>query len=682
MGNEMELLLAEKIQDRTNCELECGEAMRHFEEGAQVPPEHTWDAYRVPTYLRLELEPRFLVGNVLYELPEKADREAMLKLLERVRTLMQAVPSAQATANVDAASVFAEVEGVEWSRSDVAKLTDALNKKFHLLQTLDLLSRDLQGMEWGLSRLQVKKEELTRRFTKATEDGNVAVSTEVLYDCLALHEDLLRMCDDKIRRLAEGLVKCTEERQSRLNEWKKGAALLEVLKESKVAKQDQCYSDLSKLQHGIEYEAQRAMDVQATFQQELLQNTAKLEALRQDTEATSQRMQQLVQQFMKEEVHLKELASQRAHVVQSRVTAVINEAQRVANFEEFLTLCKQHEASLQETLMLNRSAVEALSTVQLYLTGTNNFVEQDFGHTRHLLTESMSNAHRQLLQLHYDMFRDASDLQRRLEHTVADLDTELVRQEMLAEECRETLNPRAKQHVMDAQKLRAQKGEAEAQLSSVRVRIKKLDAQYFEKVRAKFAELGLPAVEHPRDMAEDLNLAVQERLLDHRSAMLEDGNDEVYRERDSLAQYSQQIGEVRAVRQANWQAMLSSADGESPPAWTSGSSERFPLSPSCAPPSVASVGFPIASPSQRLPARAEVRKVASYTAVRAPVEIIPTSASLAASYSGGGTSKRSDGPPAAALSVSSGRASPLDIARVRRSDPRTIGDRPSVPSVF
>lgn len=48
----------------------------------------------MPTYLRLELEPRFLVGNVLYELPEKADRDAMLKLLERVRTLMQAVGAA------------------------------------------------------------------------------------------------------------------------------------------------------------------------------------------------------------------------------------------------------------------------------------------------------------------------------------------------------------------------------------------------------------------------------------------------------------------------------------------------------------------------------------------------------------------------------------------------------------
>eukprot|EP00667_Euglena_gracilis_P003523 EG_transcript_3532 len=678
MGDEMELLLAEKIQDRANCELECGEAMRHFEEGAQVPPQHVWDAYRVPTYLRLELEPRFLVGNVLYELPEKADRDAMLKLLERVRTLMQAVPSAQATSSVDAAAVFAEVEGVEWSRSDVAKLTDALSKKFHLLQTLDLLSRDLQGMEWGLSRLQVRKEELTRRFEKATEDGNVAVSTEVLYDCLALHEDLLKMCDDKIRRLGEGLARCTEERQNRLAEWKKGAALLEVLKESKVAKQDQCHSDLSKLRHGMEYEAQKALEAQAAFQRELTQNTTQLEALRQDTEATGQRMQQLVQQFIMEETHLKEVANRRAHVIQSRVTTVVNEAQRVADFEEFLTLCKQHEASLHETLTLNLAAVEALSTVQLYLTGTNNFVEQDFGHTRHLLTESTTNAHRQLQQLHHDMFRDASALQRRLERTVADLDAELVRQEMLAEECRETLNPRAKQHVMDAQKLRGQKGEAEAQLAGVRSRVAKLDQQYFEKVRAKFAEVGLP-IEHPRDMADDLNLAVRERLLDHRSAMLEDGNDEVYRERDSLSQYSQQIAEVRAVRQAAHHALLAPADAEPQLAWSNGSAARTALSPSYAPPSVTSVGFPTAlSPSHRQPVRGEVRKVASYTAVRAPVEIVPTSASLAASYSGAGSTKRSDGLPAAALSVSTGRASPLDIARTRRAEPRTIGDRPSV----
>ncbi len=83
----------------------------------------------------MDLEPRFLVGNVLYELPEKADRDAMLGLLSKIRALVAAVPSAQVAGAVDATEVFAEVEGVEWSRSDVAKLTDALSKKFFLLET-------------------------------------------------------------------------------------------------------------------------------------------------------------------------------------------------------------------------------------------------------------------------------------------------------------------------------------------------------------------------------------------------------------------------------------------------------------------------------------------------------------------------------------------------------------------
>ncbi len=46
------------------------------------------------------------------------------------------------------------------------------------------------------------------------------------------------------------------------------------------------------------------------------------------------------------------MPDERQMVVQSRIDLVLREAQRVADFEEFLTLAKQHEASLHATLTL------------------------------------------------------------------------------------------------------------------------------------------------------------------------------------------------------------------------------------------------------------------------------------------------------------------------------------------
>ncbi len=46
------------------------------------------------------------------------------------------------------------------------------------------------------------------------------------------------------------------------------------------------------------------------------------------------------------------MPDERQTVVQSRIDLVLREAQRVADFEEFLTLAKQHEASLHATLTL------------------------------------------------------------------------------------------------------------------------------------------------------------------------------------------------------------------------------------------------------------------------------------------------------------------------------------------
>jgi hypothetical protein len=210
--------LDEKCKDRQDAGLECDDSLRRFEDGAQMPFRKKWDTLRIPSYLRLDLEPRFLVGSIHYELPEKADREAMLSLLRQIDTLMQSVPAGEPVGAVNARDVFSEIESVEWSKSDVKKLADALGKKFYLLETLNGMSQNLKNKEWSISRMEAKKEELGRKFEHANESGDIQVSNEVLYERMALHEDILRMCHEKLVTLEQGIAKCTEERGCKLNE--------------------------------------------------------------------------------------------------------------------------------------------------------------------------------------------------------------------------------------------------------------------------------------------------------------------------------------------------------------------------------------------------------------------------------------------------------------------------------
>ena len=112
LGHEIVMWLDKKCKDRQDAGLECDDSLRRFEDGAQMPFffSKKWDTLRIPSYLRLDSEPRFLVGSIHYELPEKADREAMLSLLRQIDTLMQSMPAGEPARAVNARDAFGEIE--------------------------------------------------------------------------------------------------------------------------------------------------------------------------------------------------------------------------------------------------------------------------------------------------------------------------------------------------------------------------------------------------------------------------------------------------------------------------------------------------------------------------------------------------------------------------------------------
>eukprot|EP00906_Rhabdomonas_costata_P023803 RCo034284 len=529
-GEEIRVWLEEKNANRTCAREECDGALRHVEEVTRMPFRGKWTGSRIPAYLRLEVESRFLVGSSDYEVPETASEEAMFELLGRVEELNRA-QNQQDPQKVSA--VKKALQGVRWSRQDVNTISGALSAKSGLLEELANLFGRGQEKAWAVSRMEAKREELLRKGDAASRDGELAVANEILYDRLVLGEDLMRVLDEKLEMTPHPRHACLDQKQAKSKSWKLGAATLEVLKEAKMSRIQVCEQDLEKLRRGMEFEAKQRQTSRAATQQDLTENHAAFTRLSAELDQASQQLVDLAEQFVQAEARLRALSTGRKVLVTERLDLIAQEAQLSADFEEFLTSCHTHEENLQATIANIRSSADALEALQEYSAGSTSFLGQNFSEVTgqlHAIRESC------LLEIHAvqsEYYRDYHAILRGLDAQQKKIETSMVDLEIQAERMREVLNPMAKKFVDEVRKLQADRAAIEQEREALGRRVAATEQKYFAKVRDEMAELKLPS-DPPVEDVEWRGLTRREELADYRDTLQEHPVDRVLVDRDDL----------------------------------------------------------------------------------------------------------------------------------------------------
>eukprot|EP01006_Ploeotia_vitrea_P059966 TRINITY_DN75065_c0_g1_i1.p1 TRINITY_DN75065_c0_g1~~TRINITY_DN75065_c0_g1_i1.p1 ORF type:complete len:728 (-),score=88.65 TRINITY_DN75065_c0_g1_i1:114-2078(-) len=511
-----------------------------------MPTRGKWNALRVPSYVQLELEPRFLVGSPYYELPDKADREGMFTLLNRIQELARDIPANEEGSLAALKKVMDEMENLEWSKQDIRSLVTALTAKVDLMQVLASLMNEMQETQWNISRAEAKKEELQRKEEHCLGEGEVDMASTHVYDRLKVHEDIFRLCYSKLDNIALGIDKCLQQRNSQVNQWKQGAASIEVLREAKQKKRALCEEDVARLDRGMEYEARQAQLTHEKYEAELKDNDAELQTIVNHIKEHVVVLERLAEEWKAEEEQIKRLIQQRQSVIGARLQLIMNEAQRQADFQEFLEYCGNHQSYLHGTDSMCNQADEALKVLQQFTTGSSRFLDQDFHSTKHQLSEMKVNTLKQVVLMHSDCYKDIKLLMNKKGHRLKTIDEQIIEAEMNAERCKETFDPMCKKFVEQQHRLIAERENEDRDHEWLKNRMATAE-EHFKKAAKELEEFGVN-VEHPAERVEWLQAMRDEELLDHRDRQLESDADRILHDRDVLKLQENKAKEDQHIR--------------------------------------------------------------------------------------------------------------------------------------
>eukprot|EP00662_Eupelagonemidae_sp_cell21_P041935 gene41935-40933_t len=389
-------------------------------------------------------------------------------LIERIRELGSLLPAPIPH------TVVWRFDDVDWDRRDVAR--HGGGAKETLLREIGELTRCLQEIGWSCSLQTIESSQ------------------------------------------SENAIK----RRNNVSQWKLAAAQLETLKEQKLDRQRECIRDKGRIDRGVEYETRKHEGMRADFRDRRRGSDERLDALGKRQEELQRELHALALQFREVEGKLADLAAERIEAVTARVEVVEEEAQRVADFQEFLRFSNEHRGYVGETQAASERAARFINQLQRFLMNEQDYDEHDFHQTTRLLSELKVKALTELNQCYNDYHLGLMRQARQMESQIKKAEEEASRQQLLAEVSKETLNPEAKRHALMKDK------------SAIFRKLDFIRSNYLRKVKEelpadKVIELDddiewetLKKRDDHLDMREELIYPVEYQILDEREDIRDD----------------------------------------------------------------------------------------------------------------------------------------------------------------
>ena len=509
---EMSQWVKEKLFVRKECKNECAAWVERLENCIEGKMRGLWHPMRIVQAFNVEVNLQSLVGSEWYEKPRPAATQEAAKLIERIRELGLLVPGNErhAPSAKNVANLIERFESIDWSVQDMARFSEALRAKEKLLLEVSELTKTLQEVGWGCSIHETKKEELRRLARQAECRGEVDMFSQYAHEEVEVSEALMQLLLFKLQTTESSQAENTLKRRNNVSQWKLAAAQLETLKEHKHERQAECLRDKERVKRGLAYEATKDEEAREDFNKRKKLFADRLAYLNRTQDELACVLQELCEKFKDVEEKLADLTWQREEAIQARVDMIETEQQRVADYEEFVQFAKKHTSYVDETQRMAEESAELINCLQKFLMNEQEYDEHDFHETTKLLHDTKVQTLRQLNVCYIDYCTRVTRIARQLDAQIREVDAEGRRHQMMAECFKETLNPEAKRHVMQAKEVLCKREQLLSTRNTLLSKIDFIRTNYLSKVKEE-----LPAHE-----VVEVGAELEEELLNRRDDLL------------------------------------------------------------------------------------------------------------------------------------------------------------------
>ena len=523
----------EKMFVRSKCKEECTGCISRLEASVNGKMRGIWNEVKIVQAFDVEVDLRFLVGCEWYERSLHGATREVTQLISRIRELGSLiVGNEENTPEIEKVnSLLRRFEAVDWSCHDIARLSEALKAKEKLLLEVSELTRSLQEIGWSCSIHEAKKEEARRKAKTAQEEGEIELAAQFTQEETDVSEALMQLLLFKLQTTESSQAENTLKRRNNVSQWKLAAAQLETLKEQKIIRQHECIRDNGRIKRGLAYELGKHEVSREDFKRRKKQYDDKLSYLNEKQDRLMSELSELCNQFKQVEVELSSIATERVEAVQASVEIVEAEAQRVADYQEFVRYANEHSSYVEATSNMAEEGSCVINSLQRFLMNEQDYDEHDFYQTTRGLNVTKLKTLKQLNICYTDYCAGVMKVVRQYDSKIRQLDEEVTRQQLLAECSRETLNPEAKRFVTSARQHLQERDELSLIRNGIVRKIIFMRDNYFKKVKEDLPSHEV--VEPDDDIAFEL-LHKRDELLTMREELLYPIHNHILDEREDI----------------------------------------------------------------------------------------------------------------------------------------------------
>ncbi|KAJ9465920.1 flagellar rod protein [Diplonema papillatum] len=537
---EMMQWIKEKADARRACKTECHDCVAQLEASVAGKMRGVWNEVRVVQVLGVEVELRSLVGCPWYDKPSVKAIKEVADLMARIRQLSTQVPHDAAAAAGPSEERTTELQSmylsIDWCTQDVSRLAESLRAKEKLLLGVSELTKALREIGWSCSLHEAKREEHRRKAKAAEDAGEVDMYQTYAQREIDEIEALLQLLLFKLQTTESSEAENILKRRNNVSQWKLAAARLETLKEKKLERRMECVRDKGRAERGLKYEAAKHAELREDFKRRKKLSDDVMESLDKAQDTLTAELESMAQRVKTIEEQLTGLAKKREGAVTASVEIVEAEAQRVADYQEFVRYVTQHAACLENTQKMAEDSASLLSSLQLFLMDEQEYDEHDFHQTTHLLKDTKKNTVKQLSTCYANYAKRVSKLLSQVDAKIRIVEAEAANHQMKAECHKETLNPEAKRFVNAVRdKLREREALQEERAALVR-KLEFVRVNFYKKVEDEL----LPHEKREAEEAEAaLEVSRREKLAGLREALCVSSDNILEEEQRNLLLFSE-----------------------------------------------------------------------------------------------------------------------------------------------
>ena len=521
IAEDFAFTLEEKSASRSDCLLDCKQALLKLESGAtEGKLSGRWTELRISSTFGLDLPLTVLVGSDKFDKPTVTPEDIativqqLQDFIGRFSELTGVVDSAINESEVK--RFLAELEQLHWSPRDMVRMREAVAAKLAVLTELDDLSNVLQESQLSLSNEQTKLESLRRVEEAAIEDGEMAISDSAIRDKMQSLTKIIDLLFFQAHTIDSSINTNVTKRKSNLTLFQSGASMLDCIKREKKDLANTCAVDLVKLQRGVEYDALAAKGRNDPMKQ-IRESNERLSAIDERQKLLSNRLKELFAEFAETETALRELSVTRATATANHLELLESSRHMASERMEMLKFAEQYRGNLEQTKLEQERSTQAIGSLEKVLLQQQSFDEYDFKASSRRLATMQRRVCVEMNRSLNEFENCAAELIRRLGAHQKQLEQQIEVNTIQAELRSETFDPITKKYVTRAKALGAEREQISADTEKLRDMVKRQRDACLAKIAA---HLDRDEIVSADELTATNTISRAEELLDFRQELI------------------------------------------------------------------------------------------------------------------------------------------------------------------